>query len=160
MHGVKLSFFKKETIALGEGADTSYLRGNLMQRIFMLPKFLDMKNMTDSTSFLTPSEKQTVLTRDLRLTLNVARLVQTEKNGEKLSSWAEGKNFLADCMIKHNELHPTILVPSSKPLPQLYDLPNPTKICLDFPNSLTSKISAITVLENIMPNKRVINSQQ
>ena len=110
---MKLSFFKKETIALGEGADTSYLRGNLMQRIFMLAKFLDIKNMTDCKSFLTPSEKQTVLTRDLRLTVNVARLVQTQKNGEKLGSWAEGKNFLADCMIKHNDL----------PLPPFWSLP-------------------------------------
>lgn len=49
-----------ETMTLDEGAEASYLIGNLMQKIFMLPNFPDMKCITVSV-YLTPSEQQMLL---------------------------------------------------------------------------------------------------
>ena len=56
------------------------------------------------------------------------------------------------------------LVFSSKPPPQTFGLPSrppPTKIYLDSPITFVSNIISVTVvLENMMLNKKVINSQQ
>ena len=88
-----------ETMALGEGADASYLIANLMQEIFLLPNLPKIKCVTDNKS-LYETLKTTNVTKDLRLRVDIARLRQMEENGEITVSWVEGKNQLADCMTK------------------------------------------------------------
>ena len=86
-------------MALGEGADASYLIANLIQEIFLIPNPPKIKCITDNKS-LYETLKTTNVTKDLRLRVDIARLRQMEENGEINISWVEGNNQLADCMTK------------------------------------------------------------
>ena len=67
-----------ETLALGEGADASYLIGSLIKEIFLLPGIPKIRCKTDSKS-LYDTLKTTNVTKDLRLRVDIARLRQMEE---------------------------------------------------------------------------------
>ena len=88
-----------ETMALGEGADASFLIASLMKEIFLLPSIPKIRCMTDNKS-LFETLKTTKVTKDLRLRMDIARLRQMEENQEICVEWVEGKNQIADCLTK------------------------------------------------------------
>ena len=88
-----------ETLALGDGADASFLIGSLIKEIFLLPNMPKIRCMTDNKS-LFDTLKTTNVTKDMRLRVDIARLRQMEEKQEICVEWVEGKLQLADCLTK------------------------------------------------------------
>ena len=88
-----------ETLALGEGADASYLLASLLKEILVLEEIPKIKCVTDSKS-LYDTLRTTNVTKDLRLRVDIARLREMIEKEEIDVSWVEGKYQLADSMTK------------------------------------------------------------
>jgi len=88
-----------ETLALGEGADASYLLASLLKEILVLEEIPKIKCVTDSKS-LYDTLRTTNVTKDLRLRVDIARLREKIEKEEIDVSWVEGKYQLADSMTK------------------------------------------------------------
>lgn len=98
IHVTKNSF-ASETLALGDGADASYLIGSLIKMIFSLPNVVKIKCMADNTSLFDTHTTANVI-KDLWLSVDIAWLLQMEENQEICVKCVEGKNQLADCLTK------------------------------------------------------------
>lgn len=88
-----------ETLALGEGADASFLLASILKDIFLMKSLPKITCFTDNKS-LYDTLNTTNVTKDLRLRVDIARLRQMVEEEELKIKWIAGKQQLADCLTK------------------------------------------------------------